>query len=96
VFAGGWAEACEGAPPPPAGSREGDLMLDEWKLDVENARFVTERTVVRGGNTRRTHFVVRWFSVPELRAWLEDAGFENVRAPGVTKDSRLIVVAERA
>ena len=23
--------------------RDGDLMLDEWKLDVENARFVTER-----------------------------------------------------
>jgi hypothetical protein len=41
-------------------------------------------------------FVVRWFSVPELRAWLEEAGFENVRAPGVTKDSRLVVVAERA
>ena len=60
--------------------RDGDLMLDEWKLDVENARFVTERTVVRGGSTRRTHFVVRWFSAPELRAWLEEAGFENVRA----------------
>ncbi|WP_319464148.1 ElyC/SanA/YdcF family protein [Micromonospora sp. RTP1Z1] len=29
VLAGGWAEACEGATPPPAGSREGDLMLRE-------------------------------------------------------------------
>ena len=58
-------------------------MLDEWKLDVENARFVTERTVVRGGRTRRTQFVVRWFSPPELRAWLEEAGFENVRTPGL-------------
>jgi hypothetical protein len=28
VFAGGWAEACEGAAEPPAGCREGDLMLD--------------------------------------------------------------------
>jgi hypothetical protein len=27
VFSGGWAEACEGAGPPPAGHREGDLML---------------------------------------------------------------------
>jgi 2-polyprenyl-3-methyl-5-hydroxy-6-metoxy-1,4-benzoquinol methylase len=75
--------------------RDGDLMLDEWKLDVENARFVTERTVVRGGNTRRTHFVVRWFSVPELRAWLEEAGFENVRAPGLEPQTRLVVVADR-
>ncbi len=27
VFSGGWAEACAGADPPPAGHREGDLML---------------------------------------------------------------------
>ena len=76
--------------------RNGDLMLDEWKLDVENARFITSRTVVRDGRTRKTHFVVRWFSVPELRAWLEGAGFENVRTPGLTQDTRLVVVADRA
>ena len=29
VFAGGWAEAAEGAGQPPAGRREGDLMLVE-------------------------------------------------------------------
>ena len=27
IFTGGWAEACEGAQEPPAGCREGDLML---------------------------------------------------------------------
>jgi uncharacterized SAM-binding protein YcdF (DUF218 family) len=27
IFTGGWAEACEGADRPPAGCREGDLML---------------------------------------------------------------------
>jgi hypothetical protein len=27
IFTGGWAEACEGADEPPAGCREGDLML---------------------------------------------------------------------
>jgi len=75
--------------------RDGDLMLDEWKLDVENARFVTERTVVRGGRTRRTQFVIRWFSPPELRVWLEDAGFENVRMPGLEPETRLLVVADR-
>jgi SAM-dependent methyltransferase len=75
--------------------RDGNVMADAWELDVEHARFVTERIVVRDGRTRKTQFVVRWFSVPELRAWLEEASFENVRAPGVTKDSRLIVVAER-
>ncbi len=75
--------------------RDGNLMLDEWKLDVENARFITERTVVRGGSTRRTHFVVRWFSPPELRAWLEEAGFENVQTPGLEAETRLVVVADR-
>lgn len=29
VFTGGWPEASEGMPPPPAGAREGDLMLRE-------------------------------------------------------------------
>jgi SAM-dependent methyltransferase len=74
---------------------DGDLMADEWQLDLENARFVTARTVVRDGRTRKTHFVVRWFSVPELRAWLEEAGFENVRAPGLAQQTRLLVVADR-
>jgi len=75
--------------------RNGDLMLDKWQLDVDNARFVTTRTVVRDGQTRKTHFVIRWFSAPELRAWLEEAGFENVQTPGVTQDTRLVAVADR-
>lgn len=32
VFSGGWAEACEGAQAPPAGCREGDLMLRQARL----------------------------------------------------------------
>jgi hypothetical protein len=75
--------------------RDGDLMLDEWNLDLEHARFVTDRTVVRAGRTRKTRFVVRWFTVPELRSWLEEAGFAEVRAPGLTTESRLVVVADR-
>jgi hypothetical protein len=38
---------------------------------------------------------VRWFAVPELRSWLEQAGFENVRAPGLDLETRLIVTADR-
>jgi len=74
---------------------DGDLMLDEWQLDVENARFATERTLVRGGRARKTRFTVRWFSVPELRAWLQEAGFTDVRTPGLTPETRLVVVADR-
>src|SRR5262245_13888418 len=50
--------------------RGDDFMIDDIELDLENARFVTERTSVRGGEVRKTHFFVRWFALPELRAWL--------------------------
>jgi SAM-dependent methyltransferase len=76
--------------------RDGDLMADEIQLDVENARTLTERMVARAGRTRKTHFVVRWFGVPELRDWLHGAGFENVRTPGLSPETRLVVVADRA
>ena len=83
-------------PQPHSIERDGDLMVDEWTLDPAHARFLTERTVVRDGRTRKMHFAFRWFALPELRAWLEEAGFENVRAPGLTPESRLVVVADRA
>ncbi len=76
--------------------RDGDLMADEIQLDVENSRTLTKRMVARAGRTRKTHFVVRWFGVPELRDWLEQAGFESVRTPGLTPEMRLVVVADRA
>jgi cyclopropane fatty-acyl-phospholipid synthase-like methyltransferase len=75
--------------------RNGNLMADQVELDVENARTLTERTVVRDGRTRKTQFVVRWFDVPELREWLHEAGFENVRTPGLTPETRLVVAADR-
>ena len=77
------------------GERDGDLMIDRWELDAENARFLTERLVMRGGLARKAHFSVRWFTPPELRSWLEEAGFLNVRVPGLTTETRLVVVAER-
>jgi SAM-dependent methyltransferase len=77
------------------GEREGDVMIDRWELDPEHARFETERFVVRDGRARRARFSVRWFTVPELRSWLEEAGFENVRTPGLTAETRLVVVADR-
>jgi SAM-dependent methyltransferase len=77
------------------GERDGDVMIDRWTLDPERARFSTERLVMRGGRARKAHFSVRWFTVPELRAWLEEAGFENVRTPGLAADTRLVMVSDR-
>jgi SAM-dependent methyltransferase len=78
------------------GKRGDDFMIDDIELDLDEARFITERTIVRGGALRRTHFVVRWFTMPELRSWLEEIGFENVRAPGLDLSTRLVVVADRS
>jgi 2-polyprenyl-3-methyl-5-hydroxy-6-metoxy-1,4-benzoquinol methylase len=77
------------------GERDGDLMIDRWTLDAENARFQTERLVMRDGRARKAHFSVRWFTPSELRSWLEEADFENVRTPGLTAETRLVVVADR-
>jgi len=51
--------------------------------------------VASGGRVRRTHFVIRYFTFPELADWLRAAGFENVHTPGLTTETRLIVVADR-
>jgi 2-polyprenyl-3-methyl-5-hydroxy-6-metoxy-1,4-benzoquinol methylase len=77
------------------GERDDDLMIDRWTIDAENARFQTERLVMRDGRARKARFSVRWFTPPELRSWLEAAGFENVRFPGLTPETRLVVVADR-
>jgi SAM-dependent methyltransferase len=77
------------------GERDGDLMIDRWTLDPERARFSTERLPMRDRRARKARFSVRFFTVPELRAWLEEAGFENVRTPGLAADTRLVVVADR-
>lgn len=50
VFAGGWAEACEGASPPPTGSREGDLMLREAR-DADLDRYADLRAETRSRST---------------------------------------------
>jgi 2-polyprenyl-3-methyl-5-hydroxy-6-metoxy-1,4-benzoquinol methylase len=75
--------------------RGDDFMLDKPELDLEHARLNAERIIVRGGQVRRTHFFARYFSVPELGDWLRAAGFENVHTPGLTTETRLIVVADR-
>ena len=75
--------------------RDDDLMVDKIEVDIEEARTITERIVVRAGKTRKTRFVVRWFNVPELRDWLHEAGFENVRTPGLTAETRLVLAADR-
>ena len=80
----------------------GDMLVDRYHLDALTGRFEAERTVIRGGRTRRVTFVKRLFGFPELRDWLLAAGFTAVAGYGedgqaLTADhKRMIMVADLA
>jgi SAM-dependent methyltransferase len=80
----------------------GDMLVDRYHLDALTSRFEAERTVIRGGRTRRVTFVKRLFGFPELRDWLLTAGFTAVAGYGedgqaLTADhQRMIMVADLA
>ena len=61
---------------------DGDMLVDRYHLDALTGRFEAERTVVRGGRTRRVNFVKRLLDSPELRDWLLAAGFTGVAGEG--------------
>ena len=81
--------------------RDGDLVVDRHRFDVETGRAHTERWTVRGGNVRKTEYSVRFYTFTELRALLLDAGFSSVEGVGhdgkpLTLESRrMIVIATR-
>jgi SAM-dependent methyltransferase len=52
-----------------------DMMIDTNEFDCLTGRLKADRVVVRDGNVRRSQFFVRLPTIPELRAWLADAGF---------------------
>jgi hypothetical protein len=78
------------------------MLVDRYHLDALTSRFEAERTVIRGGRTRRVTFVKRLFGFPELRDWLLTAGFTAVAGYGedgqaLTADhQRMIMVADLA
>jgi SAM-dependent methyltransferase len=81
--------------------REGDLVVDRHRFDVETGREHTERWVVRAGNVRKIEYSVRFYTYTELRDLMVGAGFSSVRAVGhdgeaLTLDTRrMIVIATR-
>lgn len=78
-----------------------DMMVDRTVLDPLTGTAQTERIIIRDGRIRRTSFVVRLFTFTELRDWLLDAGFSEVRAYGEeatplsTGSRRMTVIARR-
>jgi SAM-dependent methyltransferase len=80
-----------------AARENGDMLVDRYHLDALTGRFEAERTVIRGGRTRRVNFAKRLFGFPELRDWLLAAGFTTVAGYGedarpLTADHRRMVV----
>jgi SAM-dependent methyltransferase len=79
--------------------RGDDLMIDRISCDAVSGINSVERIIVRNGRVRRTHFVHRSLTFPEIRDWLLDAGFAGVSASSpdgkpFTYDSpRMIVLA---
>lgn len=79
--------------------REGDMLVDRYRLDALTGRFEAERTVIRGGRVRRVNFVKRLFGFPELRDWLLAAGVAAVTGYGedgqplTAEHKRMIIVA---
>jgi hypothetical protein len=81
--------------------RDGDLLVDRHRFDVESGRVETERWSVRGGAVRKTVFSVRFYAFNELRDLLLGAGFGSVSAfardggPLTADSRRMVVVATR-
>ncbi|MDA3649226.1 methyltransferase domain-containing protein [Saccharopolyspora indica] len=78
-----------------------DMAIDQHRLDPITFRSHVERTIIRRGERRTIRYSVRFFTVPELRDWLRQAGFRDVEALGedgspLTREhKRLIITATR-
>ncbi len=81
--------------------RGDDAMIDSSIFDATTGRMITDRVVYRGGEVRRSRHQVRLPALPELRVWLQEAGFTDARflgpegVPPTVDDSRVVVLATR-
>jgi SAM-dependent methyltransferase len=67
--------------------RGDDMMIDENRYDATTGRVQSRRTIVRGDRVRTFRFSTRVFSYPEIREWLETAGFSQVEGFGTDGSS---------
>jgi len=88
--------------------RDGNFVIDQYRLDMLINALMGERTVIRDGRTRHVPYFLRMFTYTELRDWLREAGFTTITGYGggnmpddgngknpLTIDSRrMIVIAQ--
>jgi SAM-dependent methyltransferase len=85
--------------PASVAERDGDLLIDQRRLEPATGRIVIERTVIRGAQVRRVPYFLRMFTFTELRDWLLNAGFATVEGHGedggplAVENRRIIAVA---
>jgi SAM-dependent methyltransferase len=81
--------------------RDGNFMLQLVQWDAETSRTLTEWVAIRDGEVRRHSFFVRMLTAPELRDWLHEVGFEDVRfsdwagEPFTLESRRMVTVARK-
>lgn len=80
--------------------RDGRSMIDSHEFDPASMRLWIDRRFIGGGRPdRRMRFFLRQFTLPELSAWLAEAGFDWVSAvdqqgaPFTIASAVMIVVA---
>lgn len=61
---------------------DGDLVVDQHRLDPLTSLSIATRTIFRDGDVRRESSASRLHTFPELRAWLHAAGFAAVDGYG--------------
>lgn len=80
-------------------NRNGDMVIDQYRLDPLTSRSIVTRTVIRDGRIRQIPFFTRLFTFPEFRDWLHAAGFSAVSgygedgSPLTAEHRRLITIA---
>ncbi|WP_019545171.1 class I SAM-dependent methyltransferase [Streptomyces sulphureus] len=62
--------------------RDGDLLVDQCRLDLVTGRMNCIRFLLRDGELSRRPYSVRLYSASELRYWLGDAGFSHIDLHG--------------
>jgi SAM-dependent methyltransferase len=70
--------------------RDGNFLIDRFRLDPRTSRSHTARVVMRDGRTRRFEFELRLFTASELADWLRAAGFRDPSAR--SRDSEELTV----
>lgn len=81
--------------------KNGNYMIDRNQYDVQTGRIEHERIIARNGRLRTFHYFIRYFTYPELRYWMLQAGFKHVEVYGHTGEAftleshRMVLVAQK-